>query len=123
MFNGDVSVSFRTSKVDEVSRTVEECLEILGNVAISDSGGITITGSRFDGFGYSTEIVGRLRERDGTVTISLDIQAKPEIVAWAIGVCLFPLGCAIFILPANAKSEIVRKAHQALGEMKSILRD
>jgi hypothetical protein len=122
MFKGNASVSFKSSKTkEEVIKIVEEELQNMGNVSISSSGGVNITGSKFSGFGYETSIEGRVNERDGRFTVNIDFEAKPGTVGWLIAICFFPLGCAVFILPNNAKGDIQRKADQALSEIKSIL--
>jgi hypothetical protein len=122
MFSGNVSMSFKSSKsMEEVIKVVEEQLEVLGMPMVSSSGGITINGSRFNGFSYTPSIEGRISNREGKFSVTLDFQAKPDIMGWAIAICLFPIGVAVFILPNNAKSEIQRKSDQALAEIKAIL--
>lgn len=122
MFKGNASISFKSSKTKaDVIKVVEEQLESMGNVSLSSSGSINITGSRFSGFGYDTNIQGRVNERDGRFSINIDFEAKPGTAGWIVAICFFPLGCAVFILPNNAKSDMQRKADQALSEIKSIL--
>ena len=66
MFKGNSSVSFKSSKTKaDVIKVVEEQLENMGNVSVSSSGGINVTGSKFQGFGYETNIEGRVSDRDG----------------------------------------------------------
>ena len=124
MFNGNSLVSFKSSKSKaDVFKIVEEELESMGTVSITSSGGITINGSRFNGFGFKTNIEGRISERDGRFSIHLDYQAKPEIIAWIIAICFFPIGAAILILPNNAKENMQRKADLTFSEIKSILEE
>lgn len=124
MFNGSASVSFKSSKPkSEVLKVLESELEPMGTVSVSSSGGITITGSRFTGFGYKPNIEGRLTEREGKYSINLDFQAKPDIAGWAITICLFPVGAAVLILPNNAKGDMQRKADQVLAEVKATLEE
>lgn len=124
MFNGNASVSFKSSKPKaDVIKVVEEQLETMGTVSVSSSGGITITGSRFNGFSYKPSIEGRVSDREGRYTVNLDFQAKPDVMGWIIAICAFPLGLAVLILPNNAKSDIQRKADQALAEIKAILEE
>ena len=122
MFKGNSSISFKSSKtkVDVIS-IVEEELQIMGNVSLAQSGLINITGSKFSGFSYETNIEGKLNERDGRFSVNIDFEAKLTITGWIIAICLFPIGLAIMILPNNAKGEIQRKADLALHEIKSIL--
>lgn len=122
MFKGNSSVSFKSSKTKaDVIKIVEEQLETLGNVSVSSSGGINVTGSKFTGFGYKTNIEGRVSDRDGRFTVNIDFEAKPEVAGWAVAICLFPIGLAVMILPNNAKGDMQRKSDQALQEIKSIL--
>lgn len=122
MFKGNSSVSFKSSKTKaDVIKVVEEQLEILGNVSVSSSGGINVTGSKFTGFGYKTNIEGRVSDRDGRYTVNIDFEAKPETAGWVVTICFFPLGALVMILPNNAKDDMQRKADQALAEIKSIL--
>ena len=121
MFKGSSSVSFKSSKTKaDVIKVVEEQLEILGNVSVSSSG-INVTGSKFTGFGYKTNIEGRVSDRDGRFTVNVDFEAKPEVGGWAVAICCFPIGLAVMILPNNAKGDMQRKSDQALQEIKSIL--
>jgi hypothetical protein len=122
MFKGNSAVSFKSSKTKlEVFQIVEDELEVLGNLSMSNSGGITITGSKFSGFSYNTIIEGRVSERDGRFTVYLDFQAKPSVIGWLISICAFPIGCLILILPNNAKGDMQRKSDMALSEIKEIL--
>ena len=122
MFKGNSSVSFKSSKTKaEVLKVVEEQIEILGNVSVSSSGGINVTGSKFSGFGFKSIIEGRVNDRDGRFSVNIDFEAKPETVGWAIAICFFPLGALVMILPNNAKGDMQRKSDQALAEIKSIL--
>ncbi len=122
MFKGNSSVSLKSSKTKaDVIKIVEEQLENMGNVSVSSSGGINITGSKFSGFGYDTNIEGRVNERDGRFSVNIDFEAKPATAGWIVAICFFPIGLAVFILPNNAKGDMQRKADQALSEIKSIL--
>ena len=115
-------MSFNSSKpMAEVVKVVEEQLEVLGMPSVSSSGGITINGSRFNGFSYNPSIEGRISNREGKYSVALYFKAEPDIMGWAIAICALPIGVAVFILPNNAKSEIQRKSDQALAEIKAIL--
>lgn len=122
MFKGNSSVSFKSSKTKEdVIKIVEEQLEIMGNVSVTSSGGINVSGSKFSGFGYDTNIEGRVSDRDGRFSVNIDFEAKPATVGWLIAICFCPIGLAVLILPNNAKGDMQRKSEQALQEIKSIL--
>jgi hypothetical protein len=122
MFRGNASARFTTSKPqDAVHKEVEQSLELLGRTTVSPSGTISISEGKFSGFGYKTECDGRIVERDGAYRLDLDFQAKPDIIAWIIAICLFPIGLAIFILPSNAKGDIQRKADRVIDDLKYAL--
>src|SRR5574343_110590 len=101
MFKGNIITSFSTSKDKaKVLQYMEESLEAIGNVQISDSGSIKIASSRFDGFSYKSEITGLIKESEGKYTLSFDYMFSPTAIGWVIAILLFPLGLAIFILPS-----------------------
>lgn len=122
MFKGNASARFTASKPqDGVFKEVEQSLDVLGRATVSSSGTISISEGKFSGFGYKAEFDGRIVEKDGTYTVDLDFQAKPEIIAWIIAICLFPIGLAILILPYNAKGDIQRKAERVMDDLKYAL--
>ena len=119
MFRGNLSIRINTLKsTEEVFNSAEDALEDLGRTSISNSGNITIAGSKFDGFGFATDFDGRLVKRDDYYHLDLNYNAKPEVLSWLIAICLFPVGAAIFVLPHNAKSEIEKKANRILNDLK-----
>lgn len=121
MFKGNSSISFKStkSKVD-IIKVVEEQLENMGNVSVSSSGVINITSSKFSGFGYQPIIEGKVSERDGRFSVNIDFQATPQLAAWLISICFFPIGLLVMLLPFNAKSDMQRVSDQALQEIQSI---
>lgn len=124
MFNGNSTVSFNTTKSkDEIIKIVEEQLEDLGGTTISSTGGISIQSSRYNGTGFASSIYGRLNERDGRYTVSIDYEVKLVTLGWVIVVCFFPIGLALLLLPNNTKSDIERKLERSLSEIKAILND
>lgn len=119
MFRDNLSIRINTSKSEEeVYNLVEDALEDLGRTSISNSGTIRISDSKFNGFGFVTEIDGRIVKRDDYYNLDLDFNSKPEILSWIIAICFFPIGAAIFVLPYNAKSEINKKANRILNDLK-----
>jgi len=122
MFKGNASARFTVSKPqDAVYKEVEQSLDLLGRATVSSSGKISISEGKLSGFGYKAEFDGRVVERSGTYVFDLDFQAKPDIIAWLIAICLFPIGLAILILPYNAKGDIQRKADRVLDDLKYAL--
>lgn len=119
MFRSNLSIRINTTKSQEdVYNIVEDALEDLGRTSISNSGNISISSFKFDGFGFTTDIDGRLVKRDDYYNLDLDFNSKPEILAWIIALCLFPVGLAIFFLPYNANNEIDKKANRILNDLK-----
>jgi len=118
MFKGNASARFTASKPqDAVYKEVEESLHVLGHATVSSSGTISISEGKFSGFGYRAEFNGKIIERDGTYTLDLEFEAKPEIIAWIISICFFPFGLLILILPYNAKGDIQRKANRVMDDL------
>jgi len=124
MFKGNSRISFASTKsIEEIHETILEELENLGNSSISSSGNINIANTRYTGFGFTSNIIGRVSERNNKYSLDLDFECKPEPFSWFIAICFFPLGAAIMILPYNAKSEVQRKLDQTLTEIKKILEE
>jgi hypothetical protein len=122
MFNGNSSVNFKCSKdLDSVIKESEDYLDILGVTNFSKSGSFTISSQKFSGFGYNSNIEGRITNRDGKYNVSVDFQVKPTVITWLIAICFFPFGLLIFLSPSNAKKEINNKIEQALRDIKSSL--
>ena len=62
MFKGSQNTNFKSdSPIEKVHEIIQENLETLGSVQISDSGLIKINASRFDGFVHECEITGTVR--------------------------------------------------------------
>ena len=116
MFNGSQNTNFKTDKPKEkVYQVIQDNLETLGNVEISDSGLIKINASRFSGFAHDGEITGNIREKEGKYSVELEWEAKPKwIIIIIAGLCLFGLGLALLILPFMANNDIQKKAASAL---------
>jgi hypothetical protein len=124
MFNGNSTVSFNTTKSKEqITKVLEEQLEDIGPTTISSTGGITIQSSRYNGTGFSTTLYGRLNERDGRYSVTIDYEVKVGTLGWVIVICFFPIGLAFLILPNNTKGELERKLERSLSEIKSILHE
>ena len=124
MFNGNSTVSINTTKSkEEVIKIIEEQLEDIGATTISNTGGITIQSSRYNGTGFESTIYGRLNERDGKFTVSIDYEVKLVTLGWVIVVWFFPIGLALLLLPNNTKGDIERKIERSLSEIKAILNE
>ena len=64
MFKGTRDIMVKSTKpMPEVVKTIEECGHFIGTVSVTDSGNISSSASRFDGFGYVPEISGSIFEK------------------------------------------------------------
>ena len=119
MFKSFISNRIETTKSkDEIYNLIEDRLHDLGHTEVSSNGRFTISGARFNGFGYSSDIQGRIKENDSSYTVNVDIDVKPEIIAWVIALCFFPIGALIILLPYNAKTEIETKIRNSLEDLR-----
>lgn len=124
MFTGNQTTSFTTSKTyEEVLKVTEEQLEDIGSTIVSPTGGISIQSSRYNGTGFSSTIYGRLNERNGRYTISIDYEIKLVTLGWIIVICFFPIGLTLLILPNNTKGDLEKKLDRSLAEIKAILKE
>lgn len=120
MFNGTNNLTFKTDQPKaKVFELIEEELQNLGSVDISDRGMIKINASKFSGFAHETIIEGSIREKEGKYTIQLDYKIKLNTVGWLIGICTLPFGLAIFIFPILAKNEVSQKAESAFNNLRA----
>lgn len=123
MFSGQASMGCDSAaSISAVQAILERELESLGNVSFSSTGStFEISGSRFAGFGFEVSASGNISSRDGRVMLNGDVVAKPNLLGWGIAVCLFPIGCLIFLGPSNAKNDVMRKLESAFAETKARL--
>lgn len=119
MFKGSQSTNFKTDKPKEkVYEVIQDNLETLGNVEISDRGQIKINASRFSGFAHDGEITGIIREKEGKYSVELEWEAKPKwLIIIIAALCLIGIGLALLILPFMANSDIQKKAASALDNI------
>lgn len=119
MFEGSEKIAFTTAmEYQVVVALIEESLAFLGRTSIDPSGRISISGARYSGFGYITNIDGFLRERDGNYMLDLNWQVQPDIFSWIIAFCFFPVGLLIFLLPYLANTNLERRAQSALDDIR-----
>jgi hypothetical protein len=117
MFKANSSTSFKTDKPKtEVFKVIEENLETLGSVEISDNGVIKINASKNSSFSHDCMIDGKVREKDGKYSIDIDVEAKPTVVLWVLALC--GIGLIMLILPYMAKGELSKKADRALDNIR-----
>ena len=123
MFTGNATMGCDSGmSPDQVQSILERELETLGTVTFSGTGSnFEISGSRFSGFGFDVTASGSVSARDGRVMLTADVTAKPNLLGWGIAVCLFPIGCLIFLGPSNAKNDVLRKVEAAFSETKARL--
>jgi len=119
MFKSFISNRIETTKSkEEIYNLLEDRLHDLGHTEVSSNGRFNISGARFNGFGYSSAIEGKIKENDKSYTVNIDVNVKPEIISWIILVCFFPIGALILFLPYNANNEIEAKLKNALEDLR-----
>jgi len=119
MFKSFISKRIETTKSkDEIYNLLEDRLHDLGHTEVSSNGRFTMSGARFNGFGYTSNIEGKIKENDNSYTVNIDVNMKPEIIAWIILICFFPIGALVLFLPYNANNEIEAKLKNALEDLK-----
>lgn len=120
MFKGSQNTNFKTDMLKEkVYEIIQENLETLGNVDISDKGQIRINPSRFNGFAHDCEITGTIREKEGKYSVELDWEAKPKwIIVIIAALCLVGLGLLLLILPFMANNDMQKKVSSSLENIR-----
>jgi hypothetical protein len=120
MFKGSQNTNFKTDKPKEkVYEVIQDNLETLGNVEISDRGQIKINASRFSGFAHDSEITGTIREKEGKYSVELEWEAKPKwIIIILAALCLVGLGLLLLVLPFMANNDMQKKAASALDNIR-----
>ena len=117
MFKANSSTNFKTDKPKaEVLKVIEENLETLGSVEISDNGVIKINASKNSSFSHDCIIDGKVREKEGKYSIDIDVEAKPTVVLWVLPLC--GIGLIMLILPYMAKGELQKKADRDLDNIR-----
>jgi len=118
MFKGISSTNFRTDKPkSEVFNIIEENLEALGSVDISENGVIKIYANKNNSWSHDCFIDGKVRERDGKYSIDIDIVVKPKTILWVLVIC-YGIGLVLLFFPYSAKSELVTKADRVLDNIR-----
>lgn len=98
MFNGFYSKEFETNNLLDVN----EKLHFLGiNKVSNDSLLVYETSSTF--FTHKTEIT-LFKNTNGKNKLNFSYSFNPNFLSWALGICFFPFGFLIFIIPHNEKS-------------------
>lgn len=120
MFKGSQSTNFKTEVPQEkVYEIVQDQLETIGSVEISDRGIIKINASKFSGFSHSCEITGTIRAKENKYTIELEWEAKPN---WTIvilaALCLFGVGLVLLIFPHTANNDMLKKCASTLDNIR-----
>ena len=120
MFKGTRDIMVKSTKpMPEVVKTIEECGHFIGTVSVTDSGNISSSASRFDGFGYVPEISGSIFEKGkGKYFISINHNTKIGVFAWILAICFFPIGLLAFLPAYNGNQTMISKCDQLLNEVK-----
>ena len=120
MFKGSQNTNFKSdSPIEKVHEIIQENLETLGSVDISDRGQIRINASRFNGFVHDCEITGTVREKEGKYSVELEWEAKPKwLIIIIAALCLVGLGLVLLILPFMANNDMQKKVSSALDNIR-----
>lgn len=118
MFKGISSINFKTEKSRaDVFNIIEENLEPLGTIDISENGVIKINASKNNSWSYDCFLEGKIRERDGKYSIDIDIQVKPKTILWVLVIC-YGIGLLLLFFPYTAKGELVTKTDRILDNIR-----
>ncbi len=120
MFKGSESTNFKTDTPQEkVYEAIQDELETLGSVVISDNGIIRISGTKFNGFSHEVIINGRIRTKENRYNIELDWEAKPNwFLVILTALCLVGIGIALLIFPYMASKDLQKKISTSLDNIK-----
>jgi hypothetical protein len=119
MFKANCTTSFKTDKLkSEVFKIIEDNLETLGSVDVTENGTVRINAEKNNSFSHNCQIQGKVKERDGKYSIDLDIEVKPSLLIWAL-IIVGGLGLILFALPLLAKSDLQKKADRALENIRT----
>ena len=97
MFSGIFQKEFDKSVSIE---TISKKLSAIGFTRISDNR-IFVT-SHETNFSFESEIIVNLLEGEQKNTLQVHHTFSPKFIAWVLGICFFPFGLLIFILPYKA---------------------
>lgn len=124
MFNGNSSITVKAITTESsVISALTDSLQSLGDAQVHENGRISIRATKFDGFACSTSLSGRWKIRNEQIIVEISCQATPDVLAWLIAICFFPLGLAILFIPYNTKSEMMRQIDGALNDAKAGLQN
>jgi hypothetical protein len=119
MFNCDENIRFTSEKSEEeVMKDVENALIRLGNCQVTRMGAISISALKYSNTFANVSIEANLRKSDDEYTLSLEASVQPTPVDWGIGICFFPLGFAVFIMPSQTKDTLARKFGAIANELR-----
>ena len=123
MFSGEESVRIADQRGDDRTYDfVEQNLESLGRVRVSDRGRISITprGS-FEGALAKATMEGSVRRRNkGGYEVSISYTCSFTTLGWVIfiiGFLLFLLGLLVILAPAMQRTEVARRISRSLQEL------
>jgi len=122
LFSGSATTSFKTDKpFNEVVKHVQDMLENIGTVDISEKGRIVVNAKRFDNFSHESTIEGSIREKEGKFYIELNYEAQMTTVGWVlvvVGLFCAGAGLLVLIFPFLSKNEMKKKTEKALDEIR-----
>lgn len=122
LFSGTANSSFKSDKpFPEVLKLIQDALENVGPVDISDKGLIAINARGFSGFSHDASISGTIRGKDGKYFIDMNYEARMTTVAWVlvvIGFFCFGAGLLVLLFPLLSKNDMKKKVEKALDDIR-----
>jgi hypothetical protein len=124
MFNGEERVTISTdTPAEEFDEKVNEALESLGQVEISEGGSIAIfPKTSMVSFLSTVTISGKIKRTDDGYKVNLQYDISPSPVCWVAAILLFCfslVGGAIILAPLVLdKPNVARIAESALRDLK-----
>ena len=98
MFNGFYSKEIKVKEIQDL----KEKLNFLGiNMVSNDSLLVYESSSTF--YTQKTEVT-LFKNSKGKNTVNFTYTFSPNFLSWLLGICFFPFGFLIFIIPNNEKS-------------------
>lgn len=122
LFSGSANTSFKTDRpFKEVVKLVQDTLENIGTVDISEKGQIVVNAKKFDNFSHEASIEGSIREKEGKFSIELNYEAQMTTVGWVlvvVGLFCAGAGLLVLIFPFMSKNEMKKKIEKALDDIR-----
>lgn len=99
MFTGFISLETKETSLVEVSKK----FKFLNNLDRASERHIYFKNS-YTFYVHLTDI-SLFKKNDGKMKVNIKYSFNPNLFSWLLGICFFPLGFLIFLLPNKAKDE------------------